>query len=85
MKDFPIMGDPERTSIPWVLIAPHQQQAYCNHGQSLLRLAQRGGLAPCEAVAVLEGRKWRHMRTSEASKRLGELLKAWADAQLGRN
>lgn len=47
---FPITGGP---SIPWRLMVPHERQALLNHGQSLERLAERGGLAPIEAMAVL--------------------------------
>jgi hypothetical protein len=54
---FPIMGK-TLTSVPWSLLAPHEAQAVRNHSQSLERLAQRGGLSACEALAVIEGRKW---------------------------
>lgn len=47
--------------IPWGLIAPHEEQARKNHGQSLERLAQRHGLSFCEAVAIIEDRPWRRM------------------------
>lgn len=52
---FPIMRGP---AIPWSVIAPCEAQARKNHGQSLERLAERGGLAPCEAIAVLTGTSW---------------------------
>lgn len=56
--------------IPWELIAPHDAQAQRNHcGQTLERLAQRGGLCPMEAVAVLEDMDYR---------------KRWPDAILDR-
>lgn len=46
---------PQINSIPWRIIAPHDAQAIRNHaGQNLENLASRGGLSPCEAVAVLE-------------------------------
>jgi hypothetical protein len=54
---FPIMGNRPASHIepiPWSIIAPHEEQARRNHGgQSLDRLAQRGGLDPIEAIAVL--------------------------------
>jgi hypothetical protein len=63
---FPIMGEKVCTrsivTLPWALIAPHEAQAKVNHSQTLKRLAERGGLAPCEAVAVLEDRPWVPMR-----------------------
>lgn len=53
---FPIMeGGP---SVPWEVMEPHEAQAQRNHGQSLLRLAQRGGLAPEEAWAVVNDIKY---------------------------
>ena len=36
-------------------MAPHESQARNNHGQTLERLAQRGGLSPCEAWCVING------------------------------
>jgi hypothetical protein len=57
-KQFPILGSQTLKSVPWGLLGPHWRQAERNHGQSLERLAQRGGLAPCEALAVIEGRSW---------------------------
>lgn len=40
--------------LPWEMLAPHEHQAMSNHGgQSLERLASRGGLSPLEAVLVL--------------------------------
>lgn len=64
---FPIMlmADPwkqlpaQMNSIPWEAIAPHERYALLNHDQSLKKLASRGGLSPCEAVAILEDRKYR--------------------------
>lgn len=50
MRQFPIQGG---QSIPWSLIAPHEAQAQSNHDQSLERLAERGGLDPWEALAVI--------------------------------
>jgi hypothetical protein len=59
-RRFPIMGGP---SILWSVIAPHESQAKANHsGQSLARLAERGGLDQSEAVAVLEGLSWTELK-----------------------
>lgn len=61
-RQFPIMLGWEnrnnktlRRSIPWAAIVPHEPQAIKNHSQSLERLAQRGGLSPQEAIAVISG------------------------------
>lgn len=60
---FPILGRSRvggatYAPIPWRVIAPHALQAMKNHDQTLERLAERGGLSPCEAIAVLEDRYW---------------------------
>ena len=44
--------------IPYDIIAPHEEQALSNHGQTLKRLAERGGLGWSEILAILTGRKW---------------------------
>jgi hypothetical protein len=46
-------------SVPWELVAPHEEQAMRNHDQTLKRLAERGGLDPCELFCVLEDLTWR--------------------------
>lgn len=56
-KQFPILetgGD----TIPWSVVEPHAGQAMLNHGQTLERLAERGGLSYRELIAVLEDRLW---------------------------
>ena len=65
-RPFPIMEGGTRipenrvSSVPWEMIAPHDATAQRNHGgQNLERLAQRGGLCPLEAVAVLEDADYR--------------------------
>jgi len=55
---MPIMNNPFMNAIPFAMIAPHEKQAQRNHWQSLERLAQRGGLSACEALAILEDREW---------------------------
>lgn len=74
-------GAPILKAIPWSMLEPHEKQALKNHDQTLLRLAERGGLSACEAVAVLEDRPWRNMSDVDASRRLHELFVAAADAE----
>ena len=75
MDGMPIMGVKEMLPIPWAIIAQHEKQAQRNHGdQTLRRLAERGGLSPCEAVAILEDRPWKQMDETAAIKRLAELI-----------
>lgn len=97
IRRFPIMKSydskvEQRGWIPWELIAPHEAQALRNHGgQTLRRLAERGGLDAMEAVAVLEDMDYRkrwpeHAMTrermtalqTEAINRLNELCEAGA-------
>jgi len=80
-KQFPIMlegyGEGSRTGIPWAVIEGHERQAQENHGrQSLAHLASRGGLSPCEAVAVLEDRRWQRMTEADALAQLTALVAA---------
>lgn len=51
--------------VPLALVMPHEKQADRNHGQTLHRLAERGGLSACELAAVLEDREWRAMPEHE--------------------
>lgn len=78
-KLFPIMQTPAEglTTIPLAMIAPHEPQAMKNHGQSLERLAERGGLSPGEALSVLEDRRWEAVEPADASARLTALVSLW--------
>lgn len=61
-KQFPILhsshreGEPEY--IPWEILEPHEAQAYSNHGQSLEKLASRGGLSWREIYAVINDKEF---------------------------
>lgn len=68
-RRFPILDSSIR-SIPWDMIESQECQAIDNHDQSLSRLAERGGLCPSEALAVLDGRKWKRMNEAEADDEL---------------
>lgn len=61
-------------ALPWEMLFPHQAQAIRNHSQDLQMLASRGGLSACEAVAVLEDRRWSRMGEPDAHARLLDLL-----------
>ena len=76
---FPILGTKPKEYIPWECIQPHEEQALKNHGQTLKRLAERGGLDWTEALAVLEDRKWIRMDESEAKEKVLEITeqKEW--------
>lgn len=80
MRRFPILLNKMQRAaydcpgtVPWDLVEPHEKRALANHGQSLERLAERGGLDPVELVAVLEDRRlWdmRDMLISDAVKKV---------------
>lgn len=85
-REFPIMGGWSRarhatipgSTIPWDMIAPHEEQAKANHaGQSLEGLAARGGLDRSEAIAVLTDRAWERMDEDRAVEVLSALVDAW--------
>lgn len=68
-------------SVPWEIIAPHEAQAKTNHGQTLERLRERGGLGAAEVVAILEDRPWRRsMSNVDAHASLVRELKRRDDA-----
>ena len=43
----------------------NEEHAQRNHGQSLSRLAERGGIDLQEALAIIELRKWKRQETEE--------------------
>lgn len=68
---FEISGD--KWHLPMRLFKPHEDQALRNHEQNLDKLAQRGGLSPQEAVAILTDQPWRSvykMTLTEAMNKL---------------
>ncbi len=71
---FPILHPKGMLPVPWSVIRPHEAQAVSNHGQSLDRLAARGGLDVVELLAVLEDRPWHRMDTLCAIERLANLV-----------
>lgn len=66
-------NDPLRF-IPWAAIEPHAAQAMANHGQTLEKIADRGGLSPSEALAIIEDRRFSIMPRAEAETRLARLV-----------
>lgn len=81
---MPIMGATLLSEIPFAMIAPHEAQAQRNHGQSLERLAQRGGLAPSEALDIIEGRRWGSAKVCIENERyLINLVRAWRARSTG--
>jgi hypothetical protein len=85
---FPLAVDRDRTlafpdaptALPWPLVAAHESQALINHGQSVIELAENGGIDWSEMVAVLQDRPWHWMSDDEAAERLEELFADWVFA-----
>ncbi len=78
-RRFPVLGkDGKRVPpVPWGLLAPHEEQAQRNHGQTLEQLAGRGGLGASEMLAILERRPFRAMAPEESCARLTDAINAW--------
>lgn len=72
-KYMPLMG----TGLMIGFHVLDERQAQLNHGQSLQRLKERGGLGASEALAIAEKRKWKNTDIESAIKALSALaLKA---------
>ncbi len=71
-KRFPILNTVG--FIPLAAIAPHENQALKNHYQTLERLAERGGLAWSEALAVLEDRPYTKIDEKEAKHKVIQIV-----------
>jgi hypothetical protein len=72
VRYMPIMKTP--FSIPFDLL--NEQQALANHSQSLARLAQRGGLAAQEALAIVNRRRWNEYEHITRADALAALIAA---------
>lgn len=82
MRRFPILSTDRRKCglewIPWDMLSPHAAQATRNHGQTLERLAQRGGLGVSEAIAILQDQPWQHIPLDVAAAQLRLWIGQWA-------
>lgn len=67
-KYMPLMG----TCLAIEMSLLNETQARTNHSQSLETLADRGGLSPCEALAIMEKRRWYKFDTMEAVLKLSK-------------
>ncbi len=47
----------ERLKVPWTMMEEHERQADINHGQTIKRLAERGGCSLLEILAILADMK----------------------------
>jgi hypothetical protein len=75
---MPIMRSVLIDHIPMAMLAPHEGRAMESHGQSLDRLAERGGLSVKEAIALLEDRRWsREPASIEDDRTLINMVRTW--------
>lgn len=56
----------ERQYLQWEPTERDRKRADLNHGQTLERLAQRGGMSWCEMAAILSDRPWHKMTEAGA-------------------
>lgn len=52
-NSMPIMSSKYLQNMPMAML--NEKQAKRNHGQTLTRLAERGGICPAEAIAIMDG------------------------------
>ena len=55
-ENMPIMSSKYLKSMPMAMLS--EKQAMKNHGQTLERLAERGGICPSEALSIMDGLHW---------------------------
>lgn len=82
IEAMPIQGKYGKrlAAIPMHFFQPHEEQAMANHGQTLQRLAERGGLAWSEAWAILSEVPWAsvdHNAQLQAETAVRNLLGFW--------
>lgn len=51
---YPVIGTKPQEYIPYEVLKPHEKRAINNHGQTLERLYERGGLDWVEILLILE-------------------------------
>ena len=86
-RDFPVHSEDVRRiggqrTVPWEFLLPHEQQALHNHGQTLERLAERGGLGWGEMLDIVNGAKWATshragVSTEEARRQVLAAIESW--------
>lgn len=75
---FPIMGKKygeKRGYVPSKFMRQFNTRARANHGQTIDRLGERGGLTPQEAMAIVDDDNWGDWRYNDDDD-------AWAHLQL---
>lgn len=65
--NMPIMRSKYMALMPMAMLIPFEARAIRNHGQTLERLAERGGLATSEALAIMDNLPWGSVKVCEAN------------------
>lgn len=65
--------------LPWCLVEGHEARAVSTHGQTLERLAERGGLSIFEALSVLRDENAMRVPFLTERRALPDLLRLLAD------
>lgn len=78
LENMPVMKGINIKSIPMHLLKPYERQAVRNHSQSLQRLAERGGMSPCEILGIIRGINWGQLKLRPDDE--AELIK-WVERQ----
>lgn len=93
-RTFPVMvghyGDRKKlatdlacpTRVPWAFMEQFEATVRSNHDQSLERLAQRGGLDPCEIMAAVNGSGLRGVVGADEATAIVALKKAVREWEL---
>ncbi|MBX9754553.1 MAG: hypothetical protein K2X80_07335 [Pseudomonadaceae bacterium] len=66
-SEMPVMGNKYVSAIPMGMLTSYAAQAVRNHGQTLDRLASRGGMCTSEILAVMDGLKWGAVKNCDAN------------------
>ena len=74
VRRFPVL-EKGRPSVPWSAIADHARQADINHGQTLERLAERGGLSYAEFWFVVMDEDWDDWKMAHAQEAGEDLVR----------
>ena len=65
---MPIQKDAILRAVPMELVLKHKKQAHLNHGQSVHKLAARGGLSIQELAAILQDKPFSVGMTESVSR-----------------
>jgi DNA-binding Xre family transcriptional regulator len=81
---FPMMGpgfsriNERAITVPFAFVQAHEKQVHSNHGQTVARLKERGGLGWAELADIVAGRGWGETRSLDpAHEQVMRALFAW--------